>query len=111
MAARDSKTFNTTQETEGKFLLWPIFIIELLSLVIWAPIAALAGMGYTPSFSWGNVCLIVFHLYPIYILVAILVALSLREYGKIELAVLVAISPPLLSGAGFLALLIYAKGH
>ena len=95
-----------TPKTQLK--LWPFFTIELLSLVAWAPIAALAGMGYTPIFSWVNVFLLVFHLYPAYILLAIPVALALRAFERPAAAIAIAVLPPLLSGGGLLGLYAYA---
>lgn len=93
---------------KARLQLWPFFTIELLSLVVWAPIAALAGMGYTPTFSWGNVFLLVFHLYPAYIFLAIPVALALRAFEKPATAMAIVVLPPLLSGSGFLGLYAYA---
>ena len=104
----NAKAIDTTEDQSNLFPLWPIFILELLSLVIWSPIAALMGMGYTSSFSWGNVCLLIFHLYPIYIIFAIPIAMSLRHYRKIGNAVFIAALPPILSGIGFLALMTVA---
>ncbi len=92
-----------------KLNLWPFFIVELLSLVAWAPIAALAGMGYTPSFSWGNVYLIIFHLYPVYIFLAAPIAFALKAFGKNNIAILFALLPPAISALGFVSLFVYAS--
>ena len=89
--------------------LWPYITLQLLSLGIWAPIAALAGMGYSPNFSWTNVFLAIFHLYPVFMLIAFPLALALRNSGKIGLAVLAVLSPALLSVGGILLLAALAK--
>lgn len=95
--------------SKSKLNLWPFFIVELLSLVAWAPIAALAGMGYTSSFSWGNVYLIIFHLYPVYIFLAAPIAFALKAFGKNNIAILFALLPPAISALGFASLFVYAS--
>ena len=91
-------------------LLWPFIALELLSLVIWTPIAALAGMGYTPKFSWSNVLLAGFHLYPAYMLLAFPIAFALRSSDRHGPAVIVVLLPPFLSLGSFSLLVALAKG-
>lgn len=97
-------------ETKSKQVtLWPFFTLELLSLVIWARIAALSSMGYTPSFNWSNVLLIVFYLYPAFIFVAVPTAFLLRNSGKVSAAITVAILPPIISCFCIFLLILLAR--
>ena len=104
----NSEQIISSKEKKDNLSLWPLFVIEIVSLIVWAPIAALAGMGYSPYSIWGNILILVFHLYPVYMLIAFPVALSFKVYGKTGFAIFFAILPPLISCCGFFALLMYA---
>lgn len=96
-------------EPKAQVTLWPIFLLELLSLVVWIPIAGLAGMGYSPQLNFVNVFLLIFHLYPAYILLAMAGSFLLKTSGKPRMALAVALLPPLLSMSGIGLLMAYAQ--
>ena len=103
--------FSGDEKLNTEFSLRMPLIAQLLSLVLWAPLAALAGMGYSPGLSFTNVSLILFHLYPAFILIAFPVAYSLKQKGNEVLAKKVAYSPPLIAISGFTVIILWGSIH
>ena len=103
---RDEEMTELARQAQAKQSLWPIFLAEVLAFVLFLPIFALMGMGYAPSLGWKNYLLLTFHLYPVHVFVAFIVANILNDRGKNSIAVVIALLPPLISCGGFILYLL-----
>jgi hypothetical protein len=80
--------------------LWPFFLVEILLLIPWLPIAGLSAMAYDSGSIWPGVLAVgPLQAYPLFIGLALIIAPILRSYGKYTAAIIVAVLPPCISYA------------
>lgn len=97
---------------EGKILLILILIPELLALIPWTAYSALSAMVFDAGFS-SKVAKVVFWMYPFWAYPALIgicgsIAFTLNGKGRLGLALMTMILPPIVSWGGFLGMLSYA---
>jgi hypothetical protein len=75
--------------------LWPIFLVEILLLIPWLPIAGLSAMAYDSGSIWPGVLAVgPLQAYPLLIGLALIISAILKSYGKYTAAIIVAVLPP-----------------